>query len=127
MNEYGPDLSESILQGFSWCVDSHFFDVEKRIYSISVIDNPDDAKSKRSLFWRGIKEFELKEVDDEPIDPDCMPSLIGIHQIENGDGFRVFIQTDIHTVLLKSEHPFQSKDENQSEVSIQLRAPRFTS
>ena len=110
MNELGPDLSDTIRENFSWCIDSHFFDIEKRSYSISVADNPDYFQSKRVISWKGIKEFELKEVDKNEIDPSCMPTLIGIHQTKENESYRTVIQTDIHTVLIHSEHSYETQD-----------------
>ncbi|MEM7792140.1 MAG: hypothetical protein AAF546_12115 [Verrucomicrobiota bacterium] len=103
-------MSETIRGSFSWCVDSHSFDVEKRSYSISVADNPDYFQFRRVVSWKGIKEFELKEVDEDEIDPECMPVLIGIHQAKENESYRTVIQTDIHTILIHSEHPYETQD-----------------
>jgi hypothetical protein len=109
MINLGDDLTEKLLNGYSWVVTHESYDLGKRIFSIGVEKEPDSNQHERELRWLGVRSINIL-IEESDIDDDCMNSIIGIQE-RNIDGlYNIYIQTDKHGISLVSENGVSIND-----------------
>jgi hypothetical protein len=77
--------------------------LEKRHFTIRVVDNPDNCQSERELKWKGVRKIDI-HLDEEDLDDNCMDSIIGIHEDPTGNQYNIYIQTDKYGIEFSCEN-----------------------
>jgi hypothetical protein len=98
------ELERRALAGNAFYVDSIERDIQhgRLVFHLTVQPDPYIGVI-RSLIFTGVQNFE--EYWDEDVDPECMESIMGLHQQRHEKGFRYIIR------LEQSEMHFYSETE----------------